>query len=97
MFLSTLQCDGTGSTSPDGKACGHHNGAIDLHNNATGAVFYASLGLVKLHNGVNITELTAYKIDLDNNATVSYEQGVQNANFSSGPAGGWKVKSWQEK
>jgi len=97
MLLTTLQCDGSNTTSPDSKPCGHHNGAIDLHNNASGAVFYANKGLIKLHNGVNVTELTAYKIDLDNLATVSYEQGLQNANFSSGPGGSWKVTSWKEQ
>ena len=96
MLLSALQCDGSSPTSPDGKACGDHYGAIDLHNNAMGAVFYATKGLAKLHNGVNVTEITAYKIDLDNNAIVSYEQGLQNANFSSGPGGSWQIKSWLE-
>jgi len=97
MLLSTLQCDGSSSTSPDEKNCGHHNGAIDLHNNATGAVFYASKGLAKLHNGVNVTELIAHKINLDNNAIVSYEQGLSNSQFSSGPGGSWKITSWVEK
>ena len=97
MLLSTLQCDGSSATSPNSKPCGHHNGAIDLHNNASGAIFYAGKGLIKLHNGVNVTELTAYKMDIDNTAVVSYEQGLSSANFSSGPGGSWKLTSWQEK
>ncbi len=96
MILSTLACDGTSATSPGGRACGHHNGAIDIHNNASGVIFYASEGMINLHNGVNITEATGYKLRLDNNATVTYDSGLANLNFSSGPSGGYDLKYWKE-
>lgn len=93
MVLSTLSgCNGGTQTSP----CTHHNGAMDFHNNATGAIFYAPYSMVNLHNGVHMTELTAYKIQLDNNAVVTYNQGLANLEFSSGPTGGWVIQSWQE-
>ncbi|MDP3934713.1 MAG: choice-of-anchor R domain-containing protein [Candidatus Giovannonibacteria bacterium] len=93
LILTTLTgCNGGEETSP----CTHHNGAIDLHNNATGAIFYAGDSMINLHNGVGVTELTAYKLRLDNGAIVTYEQGLTNANFSSGPSGGWNIKSWGE-
>lgn len=94
VLLSTLACDGSSGSPPCDGA--HHNGAIDLHNNATGAVFYASGGLINLHNNVTITELTGYKIRLDNNATVIYETGLSSARFSSGPTGGWEISDWRE-
>jgi len=93
IILSTLAgCNG-GSQQPQ---CTHYNAAMDMHNNATGAIFYAPESMINLHNGVNVTEVTAYKLRLDNNAIVTYEQGLANAQFSSGPAGGWKIKdgSW---
>lgn len=91
LILTTLaNCNGQEGAS----GCTHHNAGIDLHNNATGAIFYASDSMVNLHNGVNITELVAYKLSLDNNAIVTYEQGLANANFSSGPSGGWNIESW---
>lgn len=96
MLLSTLSCDGSNDTSPDGKSCGHHEGSIDLHNNAAGAIFYAAHGLLNMHNGVAITEAVAYKLHLDQNANVTYTQGLADVNFSSGPGGGYAITSWKE-
>lgn len=93
LILTTLAgCNGGGEAPP----CTHHNAGMDLHNNATGAIFYSGASMVNLHNGVNVTELTAYKLRLDNNAVVTYEQGLANAQFSSGPSGGWDIISWGE-
>ena len=72
------------------------NPAIDVSNNAEGAIFYASNGLLRLHNNIEIKEATAYKLDLDNNAVIRYESGLENANFTSGPGGSWRVEDWQE-
>ncbi|MBI5045544.1 MAG: hypothetical protein HZC14_00865 [Candidatus Niyogibacteria bacterium] len=91
LILTTLACDGSFSTG-----CTHHNGAADVHNNATGVIFYAQNGKINLHNGVNVTEVTAYKISLDNNAVITYDQGLSNAKFSAGPTAGWAVSNWQE-
>ncbi len=91
MILSTSPCDG--ATAGD---CTNHDAAMDLHNNATGAIFYANDGLIYLHNGVQVSELTAKKIHLDPGATVRYEQGLMNAGFPSGPGGGWEITSWKE-
>lgn len=93
MVLTTLSdCNGSGSPS----GCTHHNAGIDLHNNATGAIFYASSSMAHLHNGVNVTQLVANKLELENNAIVNYESGLSNVNFSSGPSGGWTITEWKE-
>jgi len=91
MLLSTSVCDGTA-----GANCTDHNAAIDLRNGTAGTIFYANDGLIYLHNGVQVSELIAKKIHLDNNAIIRYEQGLANANFSAGPGGGWEVISWKE-
>lgn len=70
--------------------------AIDVSNNAEAAIFYASNGIIYLHNNINIKEATGYKLALDNNAIISYDSGLANANFSSGPGGSWQVENWQE-
>jgi hypothetical protein len=75
---------------------GHHGSAIDLHNNASGAIFYAANGLIFLHNNVAVTELVGYKVHLENNAALIYESGLANVLFSSGPAGGYDIKYWKE-
>lgn len=91
LILSTSACDGTA-----GGDCSSSDAAIDIHNNATGVIFYAANGLLYLHNNVNLTQGTAWKIFLDNNAIVNYEIGLQNALFSGGPGGGYSIDSWKE-
>lgn len=75
---------------------GHHGSAIDLHNNSTGAIFYAAKGMIFLHNNVAVTELVGHKIHLENNATLTYEVGLASVTFSSGPTGGWSIQTWNE-
>ena len=87
LLLSTVACMGT-----QAAGCTHHNAAIDLHNNVTSTIVYASEGLLHLHNGVNIKEAVAQKIELQENAYVAYESGLANAQFSSGPGGSWQIK-----
>lgn len=72
------------------------NPAIDVGNNTIGAVFYTSAGLMRLRNNMKIREATGYKLYLDNNAEIEYEVGLQNLDFSKGPAGGWQIVSWKE-
>ena len=91
LLLTTSACKGV--SAPD---CTHHDAAADLHNNATGVIFYAADGMINLHNGVNITEATAYKLRIDNTATITYNQGLADASFSSGPSAGWVVADWKE-
>ncbi|MCR4284224.1 MAG: hypothetical protein NUV64_02835 [Parcubacteria group bacterium] len=91
MMLTTSNCDGT-----SGIGCTHHNGAVDIHNNASGVIFYAQNGMINLHNGVNVTEIIAYKLRLDNTAVVTYEQGLADLNFSAGPSGAWDIVNWRE-
>jgi len=84
MFLSTN--NSVDPTSP----------AVNVSNNAQGAIFYASNGLIYLNNNIEIREATGYKLALDNNAIIRYETGLENINFTSGPGGGWQVQNWQE-
>jgi len=92
MFISNLNCDGSGLQT----GCTDHSGAIDVHNDATGAIFYAPYGMVNLHDGVNVSQVTSYKIRVDDAATITYDSGIPNANFSSGPSAGWKIYNWKE-
>lgn len=71
--------------------------AITLNNNITGAMFHASTGTVNIENNVQIKGVSGYRIDLHNNVIVKYESGFEDAFFSDGPGGAWKVTSWREK
>lgn len=70
--------------------------AIDIRNNASGAIFYAHNGIANVKNGANLKEVTAYKLNLEENAEIIYESGLANASFSNGPGGGWVVSGWNE-
>lgn len=77
---------------------GANNSAIEIRNNAIGAVFFAPNGLIWVNNRVLVTELVGKTIDLEENATLEYKTGLRNTNFSSGPGGGWAILkgTWQE-
>lgn len=94
FLISDSSCDGSNSNPPCDTA--DHYAAIDLHNNGQGAVYYATKGLLNLHNNVNITAAAAYKIDLSQGAAVTYDQGLINQNFVSGPSAGWDIEGWRE-
>ena len=70
--------------------------AITISNNIDGAIFYAHNGSVIISNNANLKEVTAYKLKLENNTAVTYESGLANACFSSGPGGGWSIGAWNE-
>lgn len=69
---------------------------MDISNNLEGAIYYAGHGRIHFNNNAATKEATAYGLDLDNNVTVTYESGLQNVNFTSGPSGGYSVKYWKE-
>jgi hypothetical protein len=72
--------------------------AINVVNNATGAIFYAGDGLIDVAQNAGAKEITAYKVKLEENAVVTYETGLASAMFTTGPSGGWELmdQSWQE-
>ena len=70
---------------------------MSVGNNSLGAIYYANHGRIHLNNNAEAREVSAYGVDLDPNATVTYEIGLQDPVFVSGPsAGGWRVVSWRE-
>lgn len=95
MALSTIEgCNGEEGLSWCG---GQENDAgIILENNVTGAVFYTTKSMIVLNNNAYVKEIIGYKVKLKQNSFVRYETGLMNANFTSGPSGGWNIKSWKE-
>ncbi len=74
---------------PDGEV-------MSIDNNALGVIYYARRGRLKFSNNAAAKEATAYGITLDNNATITYESGLDDVNFSSGPSGGYTFSRWRE-
>lgn len=71
--------------------------AISMDNSASGAlILYASHGLIAIQNTATLKEVTAYKIKTKNSSNVIYDRGLSNTLFTSGPAGGYELLSWEE-
>lgn len=94
LVISTNDCNG--NNSPTGQTCTSSNSAIDVGNNVGAAIIYGSHGQVDVSNNGGGKEITGYGLELENNATVTYETGLASAVFSSGPGGGFQINSWKE-
>ena len=70
--------------------------AISLSNNAGAVSLYAANGAININNNGAAKSLTGYYIHLGNNAVITYDSGLANANFVSGPSGSWNISSWKE-
>jgi len=71
--------------------------AIDAGNTGSVAILYAGYGLIDINNSGAFKEITAKKLAISNSATITYESGLANSQFSSGPGGGWTLTpgTWQ--
>jgi hypothetical protein len=65
------------------------NPAMNIDNNSDNSIFYAGDGVVNVANNATMKEVTGFTIYLRQNATVAYDSGLANINFSSGPGGSW--------
>ncbi len=70
--------------------------AITVGNNAGTVILYAANGTVNVANNAGAREINGYRINLSNNAVITYESGVTSVNFVNGPSGGLSIQSWQE-
>jgi len=96
---AVFQGAGTGSyvlllTTRDAK----NSVSVTVNNNSVGVIYYAAKSRIFFSNNASAKEATAWGIDLSNNAVITYDSGLANAFFSSGPGGGWKFKkgSWRQ-
>lgn len=69
---------------------------IDVSNNSAAVIYYAQNGRVHFNNNAAAKEVTAYGLDLDNNATITYDSGLASIYFSSGPSGGYQMQYWKQ-
>ncbi len=71
--------------------------AISMDNSSSGSVIlYAPHGLISINNSANLKEVTGYKIKAKNSANITYESGLANTLFTSGPGGGYEIIDWGE-
>ncbi len=63
--------------------------AIALNNNASGVILYAPNGTITVSNNAAANQITAKTLNLSNNTTINYVNGLQSVSFSNGPGGSW--------
>jgi hypothetical protein len=65
--------------------------AINVNGGNSTSIVYAGDGIVQLSGGANLREVTGKKVVLTTGAIVTYESGVANPFFTSGPTGSFNV------
>jgi hypothetical protein len=70
--------------------------AITLENGSDGAIFYTSAGKIEVEQTASAKQVTGYEVELENNATITYESGLANVQFSAGPSASFEINSWRE-
>jgi hypothetical protein len=74
--------------------------AINLSNNANAAVLYAPYAEISLSNNVSVAAAMGYKVNVGNNAEITYQSGLNTLNFTpTTEVGGgdvWTINSWNE-
>lgn len=85
----------TSSTCPTGAGCSGNN-AVQVSGGTGAVVLNAQKGTISFSGGAQAKQATANKIIMGGGTTVTYESGLANPTFTSGPSGSWKVDGWKE-
>ena len=70
--------------------------AMIISGGAGAVIAYAPYGTISVSGGAALKEATAYKLIVVGNSSITYESGLTNNNFSSGPSGSWSINVWKE-
>jgi hypothetical protein len=70
--------------------------AASIDGGAGAVVVYAENGTISISGGASLKEATGYRITINGGSSVTYESGLSNNNFSSGPSGSYNVSTWKE-
>jgi hypothetical protein len=89
VLVSTSVCP---STTP----CTDNNSAISLSGGAGAVVLIAPFGKISINGGSGARAVTGDSIYISGGGIVTYEAGLADLSFSSGPSGGWSIDGWGE-
>lgn len=68
------------------------NSAVTINQSGANAIFYALEGGAQMGQGAHATAVVAKSLTLGQTVTLTYDQGLASANFSSGPGGSWAIR-----
>lgn len=69
---------------------------LNVANNADSIILAAPNGTIIFQNNAGANALAANRLELSNNATVTYLTGLADIQFSSGPGGSFSAGGWHE-
>lgn len=70
--------------------------AASVDGGSGAVILYAPYGTLSLSGGASLKEAVGYKMSITGGSSITYESGLTNNNFSSGPSGTWNVAGWSE-
>lgn len=88
LAVTTSQCPYSGACSG--------NPAISVSGGTGSVVLNAQQGDLNFSGGASAKQATAKKVVMSGGTTVTYESGLADINFSSGPSGSYNLISWDE-
>ncbi len=88
MIITTSNCAG-------GSTCGGSY-AVSVSGGSGAIVLNAQNGTIDLSGSAAINEATAKQLIIDGNTTITYQNGLANPNFSTGPSGSFNITDWRE-
>ncbi|MFA4975457.1 MAG: choice-of-anchor R domain-containing protein [Candidatus Paceibacterota bacterium] len=71
--------------------------AATIAGGAGAVIVYAPNGTIEIEGGASLKEAVGYRVKIEGGSSLTYESGLTNNNFSSGPSGSWTVEEWREK
>ncbi|MFH1455080.1 MAG: choice-of-anchor R domain-containing protein [bacterium] len=84
------------SICPNATPCATNNSAISLSGGSGAVVLTAPYGKVNINGGSGARSVCGDSIYISGGGSVTYETGLANLSFSSGPSGGWNISGWKE-
>ncbi len=70
--------------------------AVTVSGGSGAVILYAPYGTMTLSGSAALKEATAYRLVTSGNPSVTYESGMADLSFTSGPSGSYSVSSWKE-
>jgi Tfp pilus assembly protein PilX len=81
----------TTSSCPAASGCDGYN-AIELSGGSGTVSLIAQDGNININGGTNLKAVTGKQITMSGGATLEYDSGLINSNFTSGPGGSWQFQ-----
>ena len=85
------------SICPNTTPCSSNGSAISLSGGAGAVIMNAPFGKVYVNGGSGARSISGHQIYIDGRGVVTYETGLANLSFTSGPSGGWEIIGWGEE